>query len=219
MAKKKDEVTKSKLKKGKNYFTLIGELKLNENSFPPESESKKSAWISRRMSLGVKVAEGYVVYAEAMGGFMGDKPSPIKVFKKTGNKEDAQMEIAWEDRNNLDSKVLDDISPMSFVRAYIEKKEDGKSFEQKFLHMYDAIPYFADHLKDGMQIKVRGRIKPNYYDGKITYKKEITGISLMGEKDVPGATGIITVIVPPDFVDKSRVKEADELDLNVRFVD
>ena len=219
MAKKDMKNEEVKLDQSKSGFTLIGEVKLTDNTFPPESESNATKFISRRFNLGVKVDEGRVSYAEMFGGFHGNNPRDINVFTKGENGEKGKrMEVSWEDRLSLDDTLMGTIADFSLITVAIERDANGKPFYNKFLSAYDAIQYLEAHLKDGEKVKVKGKLTPNYYNGNTTMRKEITYIGLAKEDEVPCAKGFISVLVDENSVGKSRVKQDDELDINAFFI-
>lgn len=215
MAKKTAVKEEVKLEPSRSGFTLIGNVKLTDNTFPAESTSK-GGFISRRLNLGVEVGEGKVSYAEMFGGFHRDKPRDIIAFQKAseGEEKGGRLEVAWEDRLSLDEATFATIADFSLLTVALEKDSSGKTFYKKFLSAFDAIMYMEEHLKDGMKIKVKGKLSPNYYNGKTTIRKEITYIGLAKEDELPSATGYINILVDKNSVGKSRIKQDDELDIN-----
>lgn len=215
---------KTPLRRGKGYFTLIGEAKVTDKTFPPESRSAKG-FVGRRINLGVKISEGYTVYAEAFGGYNEDSPRELHAYVASkdkdadGNyKKGKSSKVAWEDRLSLDSTFENSIADFSMFVVSLEKDEKGKPFKKRFLSVYDAADYAQEHLVDGMRVMVQGQLKPNLYNGIVTYKKEITSIYLYTGDEVNSATGIVTVLVDKDSISGRRIKEDDEIDVNACFV-
>ena len=122
MAKKTAVKEEVKLEPSRSGFTLIGNVKLTDNTFQPESTSK-GGFISRRLNLGVEVGEGKVSYAEMFGGFHRDKPRDIIAFQKASEGEDkgGRLEVAWEDRLSLDEATFATIADFSLLTVALEK--------------------------------------------------------------------------------------------------
>ena len=215
---------KTPLVRSKDSFTLIGEVKVNDKTFPKESRSK-NGFIGRRINLGVQISEGYVVYCEAFGGYQEDAPRELNAYISSSEKnEDGSYKkgklskVAWEDRLSLDSKFEDSIADFSMFVVSLEKDDKGHAFKRRFLSVYDAQDYVAEHLTDGMRVMVKGNLKPNLYNGIVTFKKEISAIYLYTGKEENSAKGRISVYVDKNSIGKNRIKTDGELDVNGAFV-
>ena len=70
------------------------------------------------------------------------------------------------------------LADWSFVHVQLEKDEDGKLIEKKFLSPVDAIAYLSEHLKNGMDIRVTGTISYQEYNGEVQRTYNATRIVL-----------------------------------------
>lgn len=179
MAKKTD---KNPLKKGVSQFTIIGKVKLNDNTFSIDNESKTSDWIYSSMNLGIDTGNG-VVFANLMGGYGATRENVVYVHgvkKNEAGKEvsdyDNRFTIDWEDR--FDDAILETVGDDCFIKVGIEKTNKGKTYTKKFLSAYDAVEYCSEHLTDDMVVNVSGSLQYQYYNDSVTVQKNIKSIYL-----------------------------------------
>ena len=169
----------------KSNFYLIGTPEISEDyTFKIDEHSKNSDWVYNGMNLGVWCGEKCgTVYADCMGGYSekGDTVIYAHGKKDDGSDDfDAKIVVNWDDRFNED--VLEQIGDLCFIKVGLEKTNDGKIFEQKFLSEYDAIAYVKEHLKRDMVIYVSGNLKYSSYNDVTQVKKNITYIGLSIDK-------------------------------------
>lgn len=178
--KKKEELTE--LQGGKNSVVICGVAQLKEEggSFEINSESKKSknGWKYSRANIGIKTAEGNVIYVESFGGhaMKGD----IVVY--TQNKDNEAIQVNWKDRNS--EKIMKTINPFKLFKVGIEQDEEGNIIQKEFMAEKDFIEYLKKHLKDGMEIKVKGSFEFQEYEGETRRKISINSVQLLTEKTV-----------------------------------
>ena len=112
---------KIKIRKGASNFTLVGNIRLNDNSFRIQEESA-SGYIYNRINLSVDCGNGNVVFCEVMGGHNPMNEYLIYVHgKKPDGMDDYSnsFTIAWEDRFNKD--LLYDVGERCFYIARLQK--------------------------------------------------------------------------------------------------
>lgn len=179
MAKKTD---KNPLKKGVSQFNLVGKVKINDNTFSIDNESKTSDWIYSSMNLGIDTGNG-VVFANLMGGYGATRENVVYVHgvkKNEAGKEvsdyDNRFTIDWEDR--FDDAILETVGDDCFIKVGIEKTNKGKTYTKKFLSAYDAVEYCSEHLTDDMVVNVSGSLQYQYYNDSVTVQKNIKSIYL-----------------------------------------
>lgn len=179
MAKKTD---KNPLKKGVSQFNLVGKVKINDNTFSIDNESKTSDWIYSSMNLGIDTGNG-VVFANLMGGYGATRENVVYVHgvkKNEAGKEvsdyDNRFTIDWEDR--FDDAILETVGDDCFIKVGIEKTNKGKTYTKKFLSAYDAVEYCSEHLTDDMVVNVSGNLQYQYYNDSVTVQKNIKSIYL-----------------------------------------
>lgn len=181
MAKK--EVEKKLLDKQNwsSTFKLIGEVRINDNSFQLDQVSQKSNWQYSRANIGVFCGdECGTVYASAMGGYGIDRDNVIYVHGKDNNDKDDfnnKFQIAWEDR--FDESVISEVGDLCFLQVGLEKDTKGKTVYEKFLSEYDMIQYLSEHLEDGMSVAISGNLSYQEYEGSVNVQKEITRVTLI----------------------------------------
>lgn len=173
-------MTKAKLEtelhSGYASFRLCGKVSISEDTFPKEDKKSASGWKYRRSSFPVKVGDSNLIYVQMMGGRSSDNPVVYVM-----NKDNKATTINWDLRNN--EEVLENISPRSFMRFYLEKDESGKLVEKRFISEIDAIEYLSEHLKNDEKVKVNGQIEYSHYNGQIQRSFNITSISLAKDDD------------------------------------
>ncbi len=179
MAKKAE---KTPLKKGVSQFTLVGKVKINDNTFTTDTESQTSDYIYSRANIGVDTGNG-VIFSSLMGGYFATQDSVIYVHgvkKNEAGKNVSDYEnrftIDWEDR--FDDSILETVGDDCFIKVGIEKDNKGKTYVKKFLSAYDAINYLSEHLEDGMVVNVAGNIQYQYYNDSVSVQKNIKTIYL-----------------------------------------
>jgi hypothetical protein len=204
MAKKTEKVP---LKKGISQFTLVGKVKINENTFAIDNESSTSDYIYSRANIGVDTGNG-VVFSSLMGGYFSTKDSVIYVHgtkKNDAGKSvddfEKRFEIDWEDR--FDDDILETVGDGCFIRVGIEKDSKGKTYVKKFLSAYDVIEYLSEHLENDMVVNITGDMQYQYYNDSVTVQKNIKSIFL-STKDEDEYKGEFrqTILVDVDSVGK-----------------
>ena len=180
MARKTAERTP--LKKSVSQFTLVGKVKINDNTFAINNESQTSDYIYSRANIGVDTENG-VVFSSLMGGYFSTKESMIYVWGKKMNEAGKPVDdfsnkftIDWEDR--FDDDILETVGSGCFIRVGIEKDNKGKTYVKKFLSAYDVIEYLSEHLEDGMVVNISGDMQYQYYNDSVTVQKNIKSIYL-----------------------------------------
>lgn len=151
MAKDKENTGLTELANGTSSFTMIGTVKLSDKSFGGATQREGSTWLGVNSNFGVEVREGNVVYPSIFGGYKLDDP----VLRRFG-KEGKQVSIPYNDRHN--EKLLAAVSDFAFKKVAIEKDEDGKPILKKFIDDIDFEAYLSEHLKDGMAVRVYGKV-------------------------------------------------------------
>jgi hypothetical protein len=179
MAKKTEKKILEK-KKWVANFNLVGKAKINDYTYKIDEKSEKSDWIYNTLNLGVDCGEKFgTVYAEMMGGYGAKRDNVCYVHgKDDDNKDDFENKftVDWDDRT--DSDILETVGDMCFIKIGLEKDKQDKTVTTRFLSPYDAITYIKENLADGTVINVKGNLKYQLYDGKVSVKKEITSIYL-----------------------------------------
>ena len=192
-------------------FNLLGEVRVNDNTFQLDQQSQKSDWCYSRASLGIDCGEkAGVVYAQAMGGYGANRDNVIYVHGKDENDKDDwqnQYTIDWEDRD--DKSILSDIGDGCFYTAAIETDTKDKLVYMKFLSQYDMIQYLSEHLEDGMTLSVTGNLQYQEYEGSVNVQKDIRKIVLIQDPKPENyhAEFVQTVLIDSDSkgeVDKEK---------------
>ena len=207
MAKEK-EITP--IKKGTAQFNLIGKAKVSDFTFKIDVASGKegSDWIYNQMNLGVDCGDCGTIYADLMSGYGSERDNVVYVHgkkeKDNGQKTDDfdnNFTIDWDDR--LDEDNFESIGDMCFITVGIEKDEKNNTVYKKFLSGYDAIQYISDNLDNETIINVKGNLKYQLYDDKVSVKKEITSIALSkATEDKFKASFTQTILVESDAIGK-----------------
>lgn len=213
------------LKKGIARFQLVGEAGVSDFTFKTDVESQKadSDWVYNQMSLGIDCGKHGVIYSSLMGGYGSERQNVVYVHGKkddSGRKVDDfknRFTIDWDDR--LDEELFENIGDMCFITVGIEVDAKDKVVYKKFLSPYDAISYLKDYLKPGTVVSVKGGLKWQEYNGKITCQKEITSIILSkATKEDFKATFTQTLLVDGTSIGKPD-KETMTLPLDAYVVD
>lgn len=182
------------LQKGKSFTTLIGKAKINDKTFSGVQVSEKTGYNYTRLNLGVEIAEGSTVYAEQMGGY-----SPAKPIIFGMNKEDnTPVHINWADR--LNETIIESQADFKVHKVGIERDENGRVIVKKFLSPMDMHDYLKEHLKDGMEISVRGSFAFSEYKGDTQRKFQIQNIFVPFEEKEKDENGKETgKILPTEY--------------------
>lgn len=216
MAKTKERTELNK-ENWASSFNLLGEVKVNDNTFQLDQQSNKSDWCYNRMNIGVYCGErNGTVYAQAMGGYGINRENVIYCHGKKDDGSDDfsdQVIVAWEDRE--DEEVINNVGRMCFYTAAIEEDTKGKLVYMNFLSQYDMIQYLSEHVEDGMVLSISGNLSYQEYNGNINAQKEITKVVLVREpnEDNYRATFMQTILV-----DKDSKQDVDK-DKEVLYVD
>lgn len=136
---------------GRNNFYLVGKVKINDNSLKGAEQKPGSSWLGVNTGFGLEVEEGNIIYPNIWGGRSLSKGVLYAMNKETRK----PVQIPFEDKN--DDKILDTLIPSNFRYAQIEKDEDGKLIERRFLDDIDFVEYLQDNLKHDMEVVVNGR--------------------------------------------------------------
>lgn len=219
-------MSKTELKK-KNYkqsFQVIGSAKVNDYTFKLDEKGKNNSnYVYNSMLLNVDCGEKYGdIGVELMGGYNSVNPNKLYVHGKNQDGMDDfdnKFTLEWEDRNN--ESMLKDLGELCFIKVGIEKDEDGKFIEQKFLSEYDAIKYLSKHLKNGMSVNIKGTLKYSIYQDKTQVKKEITSIYLSKlEPENYRATFRQTVLLDKESATAKNIdKEKKVINVNARILE
>lgn len=201
-------------KKGKSFFTIVGEAKINDYTYKLDAVSE-SGWQYNMLNLGIDCGNGNVVYADMMGGFSTVKDTTIYV----NSKEDFTNVYAIDFEDRFEESILETIHPFSFIKIGIEKDTNDKIFVKQFLSEYDAIHYLHEHLEDGMVVNVRGDLRYSIYNDNIQIRKEIKSIFLSkAELKDYRATFVQSILIDKDSVGKFD-KELNSYPIDARVVD
>lgn len=221
---------KQKLQKGKSYTTLTGKVKLSDKSFQGEQTSQTTGYKYVRINFGVETADGNTVYAEMMGGY-----SPNKPIINAQNKEDnSKLEVNWADRKN--PAILDSVADYKFHKMGLTRDEQGKLVIERFLSPIDVEEYLKQHLKQDMEITVKGNFGFSEYNDETQRKFNVQNIFLpyqAKEKDEQGnetgnllpvqyqATFVQTILLTDDSFKKitSADAKAGEVVVQARVAD
>ena len=176
MAKDKKELEKE-LKNGSSSFTLIGTVHLTDDGFSGGKQKENSKWFGVNSSFGVEISEGNIVYPTIRGGYMLDS-QVLKRFSKTAG--EGMITIPYDKRH--DEKLLDQIAPYAFKKGAIARDESGKPILKRFIDDIDYEEYLAGNLKEGMEVRVMGKVE--YSEGKedkVYRNYSVTGVYLNEE--------------------------------------
>lgn len=163
---------KQGLQKGKSFAVVTGKAKINEKTFSGDMTSDKTGYVYTRLNLGVEIRKGSVIYTEQMGGYAPDKP----VIYSMNKEDNSQVEINFADR--LNEKVVESVADFKTLKVGLERDDKGELIIKKFLSPMDVHDYLKEHLKDGMEVTVRGSFKFSEYNDNVQRKFEIQNIFL-----------------------------------------
>lgn len=210
MAKKKERTELNK-ENWVSSFNLVGEVKVNDNTFQLDQQSEKSDWCYNRFNVGIDCGEKHgTVYAQAMGGYGINRENLVYVHGKDDNGNDDfsnQYTLDWDDRN--DETLLKDVGRRCFYTVAIEQDTKGNLVYMNFLSQYDMIQYLSEHLEDGMTVSVSGDLSYQEYNGNLNVQKDIRRITLIKDlnPDNYRATFMQSILVDKDSkgeVDKEK---------------
>lgn len=191
-------------------FTLVGAVKVNDNTFKLDEVAEGSGWQYNSMNIGIDCGHCGVVYANMMGGFGHGRDNIIKAHGKDEDGRDNfenKIDVAWEDRN--DESITENLGDLCFITVGIEKTSKGSTFYKKFLSEYDAIAYMAEHLEDGMVVNIKGRLKYTMYNGNVQVQKNITSVALSKAESADDYRATFTQSILLDSA-SVNLKEADK---------
>lgn len=163
---------KQKLQRGKSFVTVVGKAKVNENTFSGVKVSDKTGYNYVRINLGIETAEGNVVYGEMMGGFQPSNP----VIYAMNKEDNSALQVNWADR--LNDAIVSSVADFKLHKVGLERKETGDLDVKSFLSPVDVEEYLKKHLKDGMEISVRGQFEFSEYRDETQRKFKIQNIYL-----------------------------------------
>lgn len=184
-------------------FNIVGRAKINDYTYKIDEKSERSDWIYNSLNLGVDCGEKYgIVYTEMMGGYGSRRNNICYVHGKDIDDKDDwnnRFTVDWEDRTDAD--ILETVGDMCFIKIGLEKDKHDKTVTSRFLSAYDAITYIKDNLTEDTVINVKGNLKYQLYDGKVSVKKEITSIYLSkSEPEKYHATFTQSILVKNDSI-------------------
>ncbi|MGP0689747.1 hypothetical protein ACW5UC_24695 [Priestia aryabhattai] len=173
----------AELQRGKGFNTLTGKVKITEGSFAGLKESPTTGYMYTRIQFGVETAEGNTVWCEMMGGYAPSNPIIYAM-----NKEDnSPFTVNWNDR--LNDGIVSTVADFKLHKVGLERDDNGKLIVKSFLSPVDVEQYLKQHLKDGMEITVRGQFEFSEYNDDTQRKMKIQNIFLPyqeKEKDEKG---------------------------------
>lgn len=191
---------KQDLSKGKSFVTLTGKVKISDKTFGGEIVSPTTGYKYTRINLGVETAEGNVVYGEMMGGYA---PSNPVIFAM--DKASQALQVNWADR--LNEAVVESIADFKLHKVGVEKGEDGRTIIKKFLSPMDVEAYLKEHLKDGMEVTVKGSFGFSEYKEDTQRKFLIQNIFLAYQKRDEETKEVLPVDYRADFVQTVLIDE------------
>lgn len=185
-----------------NSFSCVGKAVINDKSFKID-ETSESGWRYNSLNLGIDCGEEFgTVFANMMGGYSTKRDNVIYVHGKNDDDSDNfenQFEVAWEDR--LNDEITDTIGKFCFVTVTLEKTSNGNDFTKRFLSSYDAVAYIKEHLNSGDMILVRGNIRYNFYEGKVSMQRNINDIRIVSADTKCRASFMQSVLIDENSVD------------------
>ncbi|PGA05553.1 hypothetical protein [Bacillus mycoides] len=191
---------KTELQKGKSFVTLTGKVKISDKTFGGEITSPTTGYKYTRINLGIETAEGNVVYGEMMGGYA---PSNPVIFAM--DKANQALQVNWADR--LNESVVESIADFKLHKVGVEKGEDGRTIIKKFLSPIDVEAYIKEHLKDGMEVTVKGSFGFSEYKEDTQRKFQIQNIFLAYQKRDEETKELLPVDYRADFVQTVLIDE------------
>lgn len=168
----------TELTTGRNNFYMVGKVKINDNSLKDAEQKPGSSWLGVNTGFGLEIEEGNIIYPNIWGGRSLARGVLYGMNKETRK----SVQIPFEDKNN--ETILDTLIPSNFRYAQIEKGDDGKLVEYRFLDDIDYVNYLQENLKHDMEVIVTGRAtyslgKPDEHGDMRIYKRyEISRVRL-----------------------------------------
>ena len=168
----------AELTTGRNNFYMVGKVKINDNSLKDAEQKPGSSWLGVNTGFGLEIEEGNIIYPNIWGGRSLARGVLYGMNKETRK----SVQIPFEDKNN--ETILDTLIPSNFRYAQIEKGDDGKLVEYRFLDDIDYVNYLQENLKHDMEVIVTGRAtyslgKPDEHGDMRIYKRyEISRVRL-----------------------------------------
>lgn len=141
----------TELTTGRNNFYMVGKVKINDNSLKDAEQKPGSSWLGVNTGFGLEIEEGNIIYPNIWGGRSLARGVLYGMNKETRK----PVQIPFEDKNN--ETILDTLIPSNFRYAQIEKGDDGKLVEYRFLDDIDYVNYLQENLKHDMEVIVTGR--------------------------------------------------------------
>lgn len=172
----------TELSGGVSSFTLVGKAKIREGAFSGVTQKEGSLWRQVNSSFGVDTGEGNVVYGRIWGGFMTDKQS----FMARKAEDGKFFDVKWSER--LNEEVVESINTYELYKAGLETGADGKLIIKEFAHAIDFENYLAEHLKDDTDVRVRGDVNYNEYNGNINRQYNVKTVYLNTPYEKDGET-------------------------------
>lgn len=117
-----------------------------------EGQTESGKW--KRAQFGVKVSENSIIYVE----IFGLKSSKVKLFKR-GTNTGESLTVEWDD---LYSSKYNDYRYANQVKTNLGR---GNINDDLSLIAWDAIEYFEQRLKDGLNVLVKGSLQISEYKG------------------------------------------------------
>lgn len=165
------------LAQGRSIVSVVGKVKINENTFSGVTDSKNSDFKYVRVNLGIQTSKTNTIYGEIMGGYSPSNP----VIKAQGKGENAtKMEINWSDRKN--EKILASVADFNLLKGGLVKKEDGTVETTSFLNAIDFHDYLKENLVNDMEVIVSGSFEFSEYNGDAQRKFNIQRIAIPYQK-------------------------------------
>jgi hypothetical protein len=208
----------TELTTGRNNFYMVGKVKINDNSLKDAEQKPGSSWLGVNTGFGLEIEEGNIIYPNIWGGRSLARGVLYGMNKETRK----SVQIPFEDKNN--ETILDTLIPSNFRYAQIEKGDDGKLVEYRFLDDIDYVNYLQENLKHDMEVIVTGRAtyslgKPDEHGDMRIYKRyEISRVRLNETHEEDGeqvlnrehqASQNSTYLIDESALDKNWKKELE----------
>lgn len=209
----------AELTTGRNNFYMVGKVKINDNSLKDAEQKPGSSWLGVNTGFGLEIEEGNIIYPNIWGGRSLSKGVLYGMNKETRK----GVQIPFEDKNN--ETILDTLIPSNFRYAQIEKGDDGKLVEYRFLDDIDYVNYLQENLKHDMEVIVTGRAtyslgKPDEHGDMRIYKRyEISRVRLNETHETEAGEQVLnrehqasqnsTYLIDESALDKNWKKELE----------
>lgn len=183
MANTNEQNETVELKKGKSYVTVVGKAKINEKTFSGELTSDRTGYVYSRINLGIEVEEGVTVYGEMMGGYAPSNP----VIYSMNKEDNSPTTVNFADR--LNQNIVDSTADFKLHKVGLLRDDKGDLIVEKFLSPMDVHDYLQEHLKDGMEVTVKGSFGFSEYKDDTQRKFQIQNIFLPYQKEEVDESG------------------------------